>query len=82
MSNKKSTVIAEGFESLRVAVMPKGASQVQIDDCQRYYYAGAMKLLDSLVDVVGEGREPTTGDLEKLTAIYNELTEFFRGVEH
>lgn len=40
----KSTLIRTGWEEYRRSVMPQNAGQVQVMECRRAFYAGAMTM--------------------------------------
>lgn len=60
-------LIAIGFEGYRMAIMPKGAPDIQVR-------ASIMQILDP-------GYEPTERDLERMSKIHDELQAFAKAVE-
>lgn len=57
-------------------VIPPKASQVQVDECKRAFYAGCGELLSILIRVLSPGTEPTESDIAMLDGVAKELEEF------
>lgn len=77
----KSNWIDEQWLSYRREVIPANAPMIQITESRRAFYAGAEALLSVICGFLEPGTEPTIGDLEKMTAIHNELVQFAADVK-
>jgi hypothetical protein len=62
--------VAESFETYRTGVLPKGASDIQVTECQRAFYAGVYFCLLNLMHNIDESTDEEQGivELEKLKA--------------
>ena len=75
-------VIKRAWKGYRATVMPKGASQRQVNETRLAFYAGASVLFATMTsehffDDEGEGDiDPTGDDLAKMQAIQDEVDGF------
>jgi hypothetical protein len=69
-------LIEAGWVALRMAAVPKGASQVQLDDMRIAFFAGAHHLFASIMSILEPGAEPTMKDLHRMDLIDKELRKF------
>lgn len=68
--------IEKEWNSYRLAVIPAGAGEIQIEECKRAFYAGAATLHHELMEMLSPGDETTDADLENMQAIHDELIAF------
>lgn len=57
-------------------VLPRDASDVQIRECKRAFFAGAHALYSIQITQTSQGSEITEADLNLVEAIRDELSEF------
>lgn len=69
-------IIEAGWHGLRIAAIPPNASQTQLNEMRKAFFAGAQHLFASIVNVLDPGTEPTDKDLDRMNSIHAELTEF------
>lgn len=69
----KPNIIEEAWKDFREHVIPKDASEEQLIDCKRIFFAGALVAFNA---VAIEIEEPDTKHVEKLSAISDELSAF------
>ncbi len=69
-------LIEAGFVGFRLAAIPPDAGQIQIDAMRAAFFAGALHLFDSAMQIVDPGEEITDADMEKMDMIQKELNEF------
>ena len=74
----KRKLILEGWNSYRRSVIPLAAPAVQIEECRRAFYSGAMILFASIMEILdpeGDG-EPTDKDMAQMKAIHDEIQAY------
>lgn len=67
----RTETVAESFETYRAQVLPAEASDVQVTECRRAFYAGAYFLLMNVAHNIGDestSEEDGIVELEKLKA--------------
>ena len=69
-------VVEAGWLAMRLTMIPKTASQSQLDAMRNAFYAGAQHVFASLMTLLDEGQEPTKADLLRVTSIVEELDEW------
>ena len=69
-------LIESGFGNYKNMVIPQNASENQVIECRRAFYAGAAILLESMMKIMDTDREPTANDLMKMASIQAELDAF------
>lgn len=69
-------IIEAGWVGYLHLVIPRNASQVQLDETRIAFFAGAQHLLASIVSVLDPGKEPTDADLARMGKIQAELDQF------
>jgi hypothetical protein len=69
-------LIEAGFTGFQKAVLPATASQLQIDMQRMAFFAGALHLFTSIMNVLDPGGEPTEKDLLRMSQIACELERF------
>ena len=79
----KREMIASAWQGFAKMVVPKDASQEQIDDTRRAFYSGAAVLFSIITGekffdgLPGDGDiEPTGADLEKMNDLQDEIDAF------
>lgn len=73
--------IAAKWVSYRDRVLPLRASDVQIIETRRGFYAGALALLEIMMTSLDPGTDPTDADLRKMDDIEEELKDFVEDVK-
>jgi len=74
----KVKLIEAAWQSYQEKIIPPGAPRIQVVECKRAFYAGAGSLLDSLLKVIGPGKEPTESDMMIMEGVQEEFDEFIR----
>lgn len=72
----KGKVVEMGWLALRKVAIPPDASDTQIREMRKAFFAGAQHLFASINVVLDSDREPTEKDLRRVTLIYEELKAF------
>jgi hypothetical protein len=68
--------IEAGWQSYLKLVVPANASPVQISETRQAFFAGAAILMQKIMLIMDEDREPTPQDMAHMAAIQKELDEF------
>jgi hypothetical protein len=66
-------IIEGGWRAYLILTGMASASDVQISECRKAYYAGAQHLFGSIMATLDSGTEPTEADLKRITLINEEL---------
>lgn len=61
---------------MRIACIPDNASEIQLDEMRKAFFAGAQHLFASIMVVLDLGSEPTDKDMERMNRINDELSQF------
>lgn len=69
-------IIEGGWTGFRLAVLPQEASNIQVTETRKAFFAGALHLFDSIMAILDPGSEPTERDLNRMTLIHKELKAF------
>lgn len=69
-------LVAEQWDSFARAVLPPGCPPLQKQEMRRAFYAGAEGIFNKILIALAPESEPTEEDLQMMTGIENELTEF------
>jgi len=72
------TVQAE-FLSYKNAVIPKDASSIQVEECRRAFYAGAVSMM-KIMTSIGEPGVSERAGIEIINGINSELAEFIKDI--
>lgn len=72
----KSKVIGSLWESYRKNVIAKDAGPTQLKEMRFAFYAGASSLFSTIINLLEPGTEPTENDLNRMSAIQDEIQEF------
>lgn len=67
------TYIEDAWQSYRKAVVPPGASEVQVNETRQAFKAGAAVLFHTVMNALDEDAEPTTADIEFMGALQQEI---------
>jgi len=62
--------------SYRKEVIPKDAGGVQIEECRRAFYGGAVALFNAVMTMLDPQVEATEADLQKMQDLQEELAAF------
>lgn len=73
--------IEAGWQSYLKLVVPAGASAVQIRETRQAFFAGAAILMQKIMLIMDEDREPTAKDMEHMAAIQKELDDFGQQID-
>ena len=74
--SQRAKLLAAGWDKYRSRVISHEASEAQIKECRRSFYAGAHLLLCDILDLLDPGDEPTQEDLMMVEDLQQELAEF------
>jgi len=69
-------LIEAGWIAMRIACIPDNASEIQLDEMRKAFFAGAQHLFASIMVVLDLGSEPTDKDMERMNRINDELSQF------
>jgi len=70
-----STFFAE-WKAYRQQVLPADASEVQVTECRRAFYAGASAFLFLTSKLMSDGDAITDADMDAIMKVHSELAEF------
>jgi hypothetical protein len=73
---QKAKLLSAGWERYRSRVIPPNASEEDLKECRRSFYAGAHLLLTDILDLLDPSEDPTEGDLTMVEDLQEELIEF------
>lgn len=73
---RQGMLIEAGWRSYQLLVVPADASETQLVECRRAFFAGAQHLFGTMMNMMDPGGEPTTADISKIDAIDRELRRF------
>jgi hypothetical protein len=76
------TTVQAAWESYRRKVIPIAASDTQVQETRRAFYAGAQMLLQAILQGLTPGREPQRADEHLLAGIDLELKRFAESVQN
>jgi hypothetical protein len=65
-----------GWVGYRLGVLPLNAPAIQLDECKMAFFAGALHLFSSIMNILDEDAEPTEADLDKMDKIHREMAAF------
>jgi hypothetical protein len=68
-------IIETQWNSYLTNVVPPEASESQVSETRRAFYAGAASLFHALVGTMDDDEEPTERDLERVSSIHKELED-------
>ncbi len=77
----RGKLVEAGWVGFRIAVVSKDAPQVQLDEMQTAFFAGAQHLFAAIMGILEPGEEPTDADLGRMSLINRELEEFATAFE-
>jgi hypothetical protein len=69
-------LIEAGWMGLRFAAISPNAPDIQLTEMRTAFFAGALHLFASMISIMDADREPTEGDLSRMTMIDVELHAF------
>lgn len=73
-------VVETAWLDYRTKIIPPNAPPIQVSESKKAFYAGAGTLLDSIMNILGPGQEPTESDLLIMDGIAEELRQYVRDV--
>jgi hypothetical protein len=76
---RKGRLVRDGWQSYAEKVLPKNAPAVQRQETRRAFYAGAMHLLSTMMDL-GEPDVDEDAGAELLAATQREIEAFVKGI--
>ena len=77
----KGKIIEAGWMSYRLLVIPPDAPPIQVSESRKAFMAGAQHTWASLLTMLDEDAEPTSGDLRRMDLIARELAVFGQELE-
>jgi len=69
------------WEDYRRNVIPADAPEVQLVECRRAFYAGAVSLMRTVMTAIGPEAEPTDEDVWRMQEIMDELRSYMKEYE-
>lgn len=69
-------IVEAGWVGYQMLVVPAGASKTQVTETKKAFFAGAHHLFASIMSILGPGGEVTDKDLDRMTAVSEELEKF------
>lgn len=75
-------MLRKAWESYRNEVLPQNAPFFQVLECRRAFYAGAQALMSGVLNSLDPGSNPTEQDIEIMTGIQSELSQFCESVRN
>lgn len=78
---RQGKIIEAGWLSFRYMVIPDNASDVQITETRRGFYAGATHLFQSLMAGLSDGSEVQPEDEERIAAIAGEIEGYLEELQ-
>jgi len=80
VATDKGKLIEIGWISALLYVVPKDASETQVNEMHKAFFLGAQHLFTSIMSILDPGAEPTEKDLRRMDLIHNELEVFRKEV--
>jgi hypothetical protein len=74
-------LIEAGWQTMRLMVLPPTASDVQVTEMRKAFFAGAQHLFGSIMAVLDDDGEPSPDDLRRMDLIHAELEGFRKELE-
>lgn len=71
-------IIEAGFLGYRLHVIPDNASETQVAETKKAFFAGAHHLFASIMSFLDPGTEPTERDERRMSRIHDELEKFLK----
>lgn len=71
-------LVEAGWVGLRITAIPADASEVQLSEMRKAFFAGAQHLFGSIMSFLDSDREPTPNDLRRMTLVHEELEAFVK----
>ena len=68
--------IESGWAGYRHVVIPADASEVQVNESRRAFFAGAACLFETIMLAASPGVEPTEADMDMMANLQAEIDEF------
>ena len=69
-------LIEAGWMSMKCMALPPDASEMQIHEMRKAFFAGAQHLFASILSILDTGSEATGKDIERMANIHQELENF------
>ncbi len=77
----RQKIIDAAWRSYAEQIIPANAPDVQRQECRRAFYAGAVSTFGGIMAMLDPGTEPTDADLQKMSALQEELDQYARDLE-
>lgn len=77
----QGSVIEAGWLSLRAMAIPATASDIQVSEMRKAFFAGAQHLYASIMSILEPGAEPTEKDMKRMELIDAELRAFVEEIK-
>jgi hypothetical protein len=71
-------IIEAGWLGLKIMAIPPTASEVQLTEMRKAFFAGAHHLFASIMIMLEPGQEATKKDMDRLDMIHRELESFVK----
>lgn len=72
----KGLLVEAGWIGFQIATIDPKASEAQLKDQRATFFAGAMHVFSSMMEMMSEDREPTEEDYARMTKLAKELELF------
>jgi hypothetical protein len=76
----KRKTVAEQWDEFELLTGVFRTSSIQRSEMRRAFYAGAASIFDAMIMSLDPGQEATEADLQYLTDLTNEMTNFGRDI--
>lgn len=73
--------VAQQYESLLKAAMPPGASEVQLRESKRMFFAGAGAVLNMMIHTIAAPTMSETAGVQMIDGLHKEVAAFMREVQ-
>lgn len=68
--------LKRGWDRYLIEVIPPTAGEVQKEESRRAFYAGAVHLFATVMEMMTPGKECTEEDVKNMNSIHDELVDF------
>lgn len=69
-------LIEAGWQGLRIFALPQNASEIQVTEMRKAFFAGAQHLYASILSFLEPGTDETPNDMKRMEMLDKELRQF------
>lgn len=80
-ASDQGRLIEVGWLSLRAMAIPDNASDIQVREMRKAFFAGAQHLYASIMGILDPGQEPTEADMSRMRLIDSELRGWYEDMK-